>query len=129
MKKVVIKGVLIAALLFTPVVSASAETYYQFDEGAFSDTQATEKVKEPKNKEEKDSNDTDLMTNTDTVTLQYPDTVLEKHNTVTKDTIIQDIKKLSTTKKTILATIVFALCVFLAVVLRRHISYEGRNHK
>lgn len=129
MKKVVIKGVLIAALLFTSLTSVQAESYYQFDNNAFVTTQESEieSDKSESDKEESSRSAEDTMANTDTVTLQYPDTVLEKRTTVTKNKVVQHFEKLPRAIRALLAGVTFVICICGAVVLRRFIEQRGKN--
>lgn len=93
MKKLVLQGVLILALLFSPS-AVSAENYFSFEQNdvdeKFPDSSGN--TEESKTKEEKDTSNASKKTNTDTVTVYYPESTQEVTKTETHFKLIKKIK-------------------------------------
>lgn len=93
MKKLILQGVLILALLFSPSV-VSAENYFSFEQNdvdeKFSDSSAS--TEESETKEEKNTSSVIKGTNTDTVTVYYPESTQEITKTETHFKLIKKIK-------------------------------------
>lgn len=93
MKKLVLQGVLILALLFSPS-AVSAENYFSFEQNDVDEKfpDSSENTEESKTKEEKDTSNASKKTNTDTVTVYYPESTQEVTKTETHFKLIKKIK-------------------------------------
>lgn len=93
MKKLVLQGVLILALLFSPS-AVLAENYFSFEQNdvdeKFSDSSAS--TEESETKEEKNTSSVIKGTNTDTVTVYYPESTQEITKTETHFKLIKKIR-------------------------------------
>lgn len=93
MKKLVLQGVLILALLFSPS-AVSAENYFSFEQNDVDEKfpDSSENAEESKDKEERDTSNASKKTNTDTVTVYYPESTQEVTKTETHFKLIKKIK-------------------------------------
>lgn len=93
MKKLVLQGVLILALLFSPS-AVSAENYFSFEQNDVDEKfpDSSENAEESKGKEERDTSNASKKTNTDTVTVYYPESTQEVTKTETHFKLIKKIK-------------------------------------
>lgn len=93
MKKLVLQGVLILALLFSPS-AVSAENYFSFEQNDVDEKfpDSSENTEESKDKEERDTSNAFKKTNTDTVTVYYPESTQEVTKTETHFKLIKKIK-------------------------------------
>lgn len=93
MKKLVLQGVLILALLFSPS-AVLAENYFSFEQNdvdeKFSDSSAS--TEESETKEEKNTSSVIKGTDTDTVTVYYPESTQEITKTETHFKLIKKIR-------------------------------------
>ena len=93
MKKLVLQGVLILALLFSPS-AVLAENYFSFEQNDVDEKfpDSSENAEESKDKEERDTSNASKKTNTDTVTVYYPESTQEVTKTETHFKLIKKIK-------------------------------------
>ena len=93
MKKLVLQGVLILALLFSPS-AVSAENYFSFEQNDVDEKfpDSSENAEESKDKEERDTSNASKKTNTNTVTVYYPESTQEVTKTETHFKLIKKIK-------------------------------------
>lgn len=97
MKKLVLQGVLILALLFSPS-AVSAENYFSFEQNDVDEKfpDSSKNTEESEIKEEKDTSNaakkTNTKTNTNTVTVYYPESTQEVTKTETHFKLIKKIK-------------------------------------
>lgn len=93
MKKLVLQGVLILALLFSPS-AVSAENYFSFEQNDVDEKfpDSSKNTEESETKEEKDTSNAAKKTNTNTVTVYYPESTQEVTKTETHFKLIKKIK-------------------------------------
>lgn len=121
MKKLVLQGVLILALLFSPS-AVSAENYFSFEQNDVDEKfpDSSENTEESKTKEEKDTSNASKKTNTDTVTVYYPESTQEVTKTETHFKLIKKIKHSKVAS--VCAGILFAvMLVIIAFYIRSRI--------
>lgn len=121
MKKLVLQGVLILALLFSPS-AVSAENYFSFEQNDVDEKfpDSSENTEESKTKEEKDTSNASKKTNTDTVTVYYPESTQEVTKTETHFKLIKKIKHSKVAS--VCAGILFAvMLIIIAFYIRSRI--------
>lgn len=93
MKKLVLQGVLILALLFSPS-AVSAENYFSFEQNDVDEKfpDSSKNTEESETKEEKNTSNAAKKTNTNTVTVYYPESTQEVTKTETHFKLIKKIK-------------------------------------
>lgn len=121
MKKLVLQGVLILALLFSPS-AVSAENYFSFEQNDVDEKfpDSSENAEESKAKEERDTSNASKKTNTDTVTVYYPESTQEVTKTETHFKLIKKIKHSKVAS--VCAGILFAvMLIIIAFYIRSRI--------
>lgn len=121
MKKLVLQGVLILALLFSPS-AVSAENYFSFEQNDVDEKfpDSSENTEESKDKEEKDTSNAAKKTSTDTVTVYYPESTQEVTKTETHFKLIKKIKHSKVAS--VCAGILFAvMLIIIAFYIRSRI--------
>lgn len=118
MKKLILQGVLILALLFSPSV-VSAENYFSFEQNnvdeKFSDSSVDTEKSEAK--EDKNTSNATKEANTDTVTVYYPKSTQEVTKTETHFKLIKKIRHSKVAS--ICASILFAgMLLIIAFYIR-----------
>ena len=123
MKHFVLQGALTLVLLFTVPISAQANGYFSFD----SNTEIGSELQDTGSIEGKsigDKSSADYQTNTDTVTLYYPDTTTT--NTAYKK-VVATLTKMPRYKKFILAFLFAGISIALAIVCRNFLRKRVDN--
>lgn len=106
MKHFVLQGALTLVLLFTVPINAQAKGYFSFD----SNTEIGSELQDTGSIEDKSTGDkssVDYQTNTDTVTLYYPDKLITTTTNTTYKKVVATLTKMPRYKKFILA---FFIC-------------------
>ena len=125
MKHFVLQGALTLVLLFTVPINAQAKGYFSFD----SNTEIGSELQDTGSIEDKSTGDkssVDYQTNTDTVTLYYPDKLITT-TTNTYKKVVATLTKMPRYKKFILAFLFAGISIALAIVGRNFLRKRVDN--
>ena len=126
MKHFVLQEALTLVLLFTVPISVQAKGYFSFDSNTEigSELQDTGSIE---NKSTDDKSSVDYQTNTDTVTLYYPDKSITTTTNTTYKKVVATLTKMPRYKKFILAFIFAGISIALAIVGRNFLRKRVDN--
>ncbi len=126
MKHFVLQGALTLVLLFTVPINAQAKGYFSFDSNTEigSELQDTGSIE---NKSTGDKSPVDYQTNTDTVTLYYPDKSITTTTNTTYKKVVATLTKMPRYKKFILAFLFAGISIALAIVGRNFLRKRVDN--
>lgn len=126
MKHFVLQGALTLVLLFTVPISVQAKGYFSFD----SNTEIGSELQDTGSIEDKSTGDkssVDYQTNTDTVTLYYPDKSITTTTNTTYKKVVAALTKMPRYKKFILAFLFAGISIALAIVGRNFLRKRVDN--
>lgn len=126
MKHFVLQGALTLVLLFTVPINAQARGYFSFD----SNTEIGSELQDTGSIEDKSTGDkssVDYQTNTDTVTLYYPDKSITTTTNTTYKKVVATLTKMPRYKKFILAFLFAGISIALAIVGRNFLRKRVDN--
>ena len=126
MKHFVLQGALTLVLLFTVPISAQANGYFSFD----SNTEIASELQDTGSIEGKstgDNSSADYQTNTDTVTLYYPDKSITTTTNTAYKKVVATLTKMPRYKKFILAFLFAGISIALAIVCRNFLRKRVDN--
>lgn len=126
MKHFVLQGALTLVLLFTVPISAQANGYFSFDSNSEigSELQDTGSIE---GKSIGDKSSADYQTNTDTVTLYYPDKSITTTTNTAYKKVVATLTKMPRYKKFILAFLFAGISIALAIVCRNFLRKRVDN--
>lgn len=126
MKRFVLQGALTLVLLFTVPISAQAKGYFSFD----SNTEIGSGLQDTGSTDDQptgDKSSVDYQTNTDTVTLYYPDKSITTTTNTAYKKVVATLTKMPRYKKFILAFLFAGISIALATVGRNFLRKRVDN--